>query len=329
MDRRRFLELSGLAGVGAVAAPWLTPRVAPYRAKIVDPRSKPIHVARPCLWGVHADPRGQESQQDAQLNIEKEVGRRFAVVRHYTTWRTQIPTDFQDWTQNRGSTPYVGWQAWMSNSGPYISWALIAAGRYDDWVRAQAQSIKAAAFPMYIAFHHEPEVDHQCGSAKDFRAAFNHIQSVFQHEGVTNVAWVMTLMASTYRGGHGGPGAWEPAQYDYVGVDGYNRYPCDPKGYKSFADVFEPARDFAVDRRKPLFIGEFACVEQNACGHGSGDPQGKAKWFTAGASVIKTWPEVAVVCYSHVRAKNYEYWVDSSKYSLAAYKAMGKDPYFK
>jgi len=135
-------------------------------------------------------------------------------------------------------------------------------------------------------------------------------------------------MASTYRGGNGGPAAWEPPDYDVVGVDGYNRYPCKPVAPRTFVQLFSPTRTFAISRGKPFAIGEFGCVEQNACG-ASGDPNGKAAWISAAAAALKTWPEAIFACYSHVTTvEGYDYWMDTSSSSLASFRAMALDPYF-
>ena len=90
----------------------------------------------------------------------------------------------------------------------------------------------------------------------------------------------VTLMASTYAGGHGGPEPWLPKEYRMLGVDGYNRYPCITRPskhpWKPFWEIFAPARHVAMARGKGLFIGEVGCVEQDDCGYHLGNPIAKA-----------------------------------------------------
>jgi len=277
-----------------------------------------------CQWGVRALPRAGENPMTALTDLETAVGRRFAIERQYQVWGAALPGKFTLWASSQGRTPYIGWQAWTgTNSGPRVPWSSISNGSRDTFLNKQAASLKAWGQPVYLTFHHEPEDDPDCGTAAEYRAAYNHIRTVFDQAGVTNATWVLTLMASTYNGGYGGPSNWEPDNYDIVGVDGYNRYPVANVKYRSFADIFGPARAFAVRRGKPLGIGEYGCVEQ-----GVNDPNGKAAWFADAGATMKAWPELRFACYSHVTASGYDYWVDSSASSLAAFKALGADPYF-
>jgi hypothetical protein len=260
------------------------------------------------------------------------VGRKLAITRHYREWKDVLPGSFAGWSAARGRVPYVSW-----HTRP-VSWEAVASGNKDAWIRTQAESIKAAGYPMYFCFHHEPENEPSLGDAAAFAAAAAHVRHVFDRVGVTNLTWVITLMASTYAGGNGGPEPWLPhdADYDLLGVDGYNRFPCllrrSKHPWRSFAELFRPARRFAVARGKRLFVGEYGCVEQDACGYTSGDPRAKGRWFHDARSTLKSWPEVEAVVYSHTEAEHQgfteAFWVDTSAHSLEAFKTMGGDPYF-
>ena len=239
------------------------------------------------------------------------------------------------WTRSQGRTPYVSWNSYLSNGNP-VSWAQIATGRHDAWIRAQAQSIRQWGRKMYFTFNHEPENDiTHCGSSGAYRAALTRIIGIFNNQGVDNVTWVVALMASTFTGHNGGPRNWMPnAHFDVVGVDGYNRWPCYAKhGRKSFYEVFSHAHDFAVSLRKPMAICEYGTLEDYACGNTGGDPGGKAKWLNTGAGWIRTWGNVAFAAYSHVfaefRKRPMAFWADSSTLSLAAFTQIGQLPYFR
>lgn len=275
-----------------------------------------------CLWGAHAMPRGSETPFTALTNLEAQVGRKFTIEREYQTWGDPLPSKFTLWSASQGRVPYVGWNAFAGvPHGPTILWSSISNGSRDTFIKKQAASLKAWGVPIYLNFHHEPEDDHVCGTAAQFRAAYNHIHTLFDQVGVPNVTWVLTLMASTYAGGNGGPTAWEPAKYDLVCVDGYNRYPVKPVDFKSFADICGPARDFAIRRGKGLAIGEYGSVEQP-------DPNGKAAWLADAGATMKSWPELRFACYAHTAFKGFDFWVDTSASSLDAFTALGNDPYF-
>ena len=62
-----------------------------------------------------------------------------------------------------------------------VSWAQIATGKHDAWIRAQAQSVAAWGRRMYLTFNHEPENDtYHCGTSGAYRAALTHIIEVFR-----------------------------------------------------------------------------------------------------------------------------------------------------
>jgi hypothetical protein len=278
-----------------------------------------------CLWGARALPRGSETPETAMTNLEALVGRTFAVERQYQAWGDAMPGQYVLWSTSQGRKVYLGWHAYVGSPGGIkIPWTSISNGSRDIWITKQATALKQWGVPIYLNFHHEPEDDGACGTAAQYRAAWNHIHAIFDRVGVPNVTWVWTLMASTFQGGNGGAANWEPLHYDVVGVDGYNRHPDKNVQFKRFGEIFAAARSFAVKRGKPLAICEYGCVEQRA-----GDPMTKAEWFADAGQTMKAWPELEFACYSHVTtSEGYDYWVDSSNSSLDAFKALGHDAYF-
>lgn len=319
--------LAGAATVLGSRIPILTPSA--FADGSVD-------VTTGCLWGIHAEPRSPGgSMITALTQLEKKVGRRFAIDRQYHRWDVSLPSRYELWTRSNGRTPYVSWNSYLRNGQP-VSWAQIATGKHDGWIRAQAQSIKQWGRNMYFTFNHEPENDaRRCGSSAAYKAAFAHIVGVFGNQGVNNVTWVVALMASTFNGQNGGPGNWMPnTHFDVVGVDGYNRWPCYPhNGHKSFYEIFARAQAYAKGRGKPLAICEYGTLEDNACGNNGGDPTGKARWLHTGADWIQQWGNVAFAAYSHVFAEFQHrpmvFYVDSSLASLAAFTQIGQMPYFR
>jgi hypothetical protein len=324
MDRRQMLRVSALAGIG-LAVPGAR---ALGTSDPSVPTARRRSTGTGCLWGAYAEPRGTEDQRSALVNLERQIDRRVAITRHYTLWDAPIPSTFQEWSASHGRIPYVSWHAETTNGA--VAWSSIAGGQYDDWIAHQARSIRRSGSRMFFTFHHEPENDPDAGNAAEFVAAYERIRGIFREHRVSNVSWIVTLMASTYRGGNGGPGAWMPSAFRYCGVDGYNRYPCFGDEWQTFRAVFAPARQFAKARGKGLFIGEYGCPEQDCCGNTSGDPDAKAVWFREASQTIKSWPEVKAAVYSHVFSDQYqcEYWVDTRRTSLAAFRHVGLKPYF-
>jgi hypothetical protein len=321
MDRRRFLRTTAIAGAGlvlspasSIAAPKLAP-MAPDGARRGG-----------CLWGAHAEPKGNQTARTAITDLEGEIERTIALSRHYVKWDYELPDGFQAWSVEGGRIPYISWHA-VTLDGATVPWGSIADGEHDDWIRHQARALRQAEYRMYFCFHHEPEDDLDNGGPAEFAAAYSRIRDLFRSEDVRNLRWVVTLMASTYRGGHGGPEIWMPSSFRLCGVDGYNRYPCDGTSWRPFKALFRPARRFARSIGKGLFIGEYGCVED----HGEGQDSGaKAEWFRQAGATMKAWPDVEAAIYSHVFSERYgcAYWVDTSQSSLEAFTEVGLDPYF-
>jgi hypothetical protein len=329
MERRDFLKKTALAGAATIIGsriPILTP------SAFADGSAEAL---TGCMWGIHAEPRTKGGTlYTAITNLEKQVGRRFAIDRQYHRWNTLLPSKYEVWTRNNGRTPYVSWNSYLENGAPVL-WPHIATGKHDAWIRTQAQSIRSWGRRIYFTFNHEPENDaSHCGSSGAYQAAFERIIQIFDNQGVTNVTWVVALMSSTFNGRNGGPARWFPAApYDIVGVDGYNRYPCYAhNGRKSIIDLAGRAHDFASKRGKLLAVCEYGTLEDTDCGH-SGDPNGKAKWLHNSADQFQEWGNVVFAAYSHVQAsfrhRPMEFYVDSSTSSLSAFKAIGQLPYFK
>jgi hypothetical protein len=330
MDRRTFLKTlaTGSAAV-ALSQTRLWEPVA--RAASISPLAA---TSAPCRFGAFVDPFGGDPI-DAITSFETMIGRPLAITRHYLTWKIPLPGKTILRSVAGGHIPYVAWHA-TAKGNVAVPWTSITSGSWDSWIVSQADNIRDAGFLMYLAFHHEPENDAANGTSADFAAAYDHIRDIFDAEGVTNVRWVVTLMASTYGGGHKGCASWLPSRFDLLGVDGYNRYPCisspERHPWKSFEEIFTPAHDAAVSTSIPLFIGENGSVEQYDCGNAAGDPNAKAQWFADECATLKSWPEVKAVLYSHTTCRHngymMQYRVDSSAASLGAYTAFGQDPNF-
>jgi hypothetical protein len=325
MDRRDFLKTSGLAGMSLAAAPLL---------KLSSGTTRPDAPATgQCLWGAFAQPTSTLDAIQSLQSLEQKVGRQFALHRGYQGMDRDLVGKDLIWLQQRGTIAYRSFHAWSGTPKQPISWAAIAAGKNDAWLKKQAEDLAAWDHRMYICFHHEPEesavqAPPGCGTPDDFKRAYGHVRQIFAP--AQKLIWVATLLSPTYSGHNGGARAWLPSsdQFDVLGVDGYNRYPCSGR-YKSFADKFLAAKRLAGNLNKPLAIGEWGCVEQTACGHSSGDPLGKAKWIQDAAAVMKSWPRLIWCSWTHERSGPYLFFVDTSAASLAAFTTVGKDPYFQ
>jgi hypothetical protein len=322
VERRQFLKNTAVAGAGlAVAGLAGWPETASANTS--------------CLFGAHCLPRGSEvNQRDSTLALEREIGRKLGVFRRYSYWDEPPPDDTHRWAAQGGRIPYISWHAYTRNHS-VIPWGSIANGNHDAYIRTVGKGLAGFGHPIFFNFHHEPENDPKNGSPAQFKAAFQRVRNLFDQVGAHNLRWVCTLMGNTYRGHHGGASNWLPsgASYSYVGSDGYNRWPLiSPPAWRSFEEVFSAAHAKAVNLHKPLFVGEYGCIEQVTASHPSGDPMAKADWFKAAGATTQRWGDVTAISYSHAFAmfsgKKMPYWADSTTASLKAFKAVGLSAYF-
>lgn len=70
-----------------------------------------------------------------------------------------------------------------------------------------------------------------------------------------------------------------------------------------------------------MIVAEWGAAEDPA------DPGREASWFDDAATQLKEWPDVVAVLYFDAD-RGCARWVDSSPETLAAFRAMGADPYF-
>jgi mannan endo-1,4-beta-mannosidase len=137
--------------------------------------------------------------------------------------------------------------------------ADIAAGTYDAWLRAYADSIADFGHAVVIGFGHEMNAPWYAWGyghvpPSTFVAAWRHIVTVFRSEGADNVTWLWTLQADEK--GTGPVASWWPgARYvTWIGIDGYYYRPSD-----TFASVFGTTIDqVRAFTGKPILLSETA-----------------------------------------------------------------------
>ena len=289
----------------------------------VEPSDAYPVVLRPsqgAYFGTHVEVRTGETKQSAIQRVESEIGRRFAVDRQYERWGDPFPTAYDTWTSNQGRIPFISWKP----TGPAgtLTWAQVARGDGDAELIARADAVRAWGRPLYLSFHHEPEDDTATyGTAADFVAAFRHVVDVFRAEGATNAAWAWTMMGWSFQNGTAASFYPGDAYVDFVAVDAYNWYPGRPGStWRSFADAVAGGRAFAQAHGVPLIVAEYGCQEDPAV------PGRKAQWFRDELATVEGWPDVKAVLYFD-STKIYPWVTDSSASALAAYAAIGADPY--
>jgi hypothetical protein len=276
-------------------------------------------------FGAFSKQRGSESRDAAVLRLESQIGRQLKIDHDYTKWDSPIPMAPQQWDKAAGRIPFINWNARRQN-GTVVRWSAIANGSQDAWIRARAQAFRTFAYPVYLTFHHEPENDLSTfGTTADYVAAFRHVVTVFRQEGVTNVAFVWTMMADTFNPSPPvDPTSLYPGDsyVDFIGADGYNWYPGRHSAtWRSFAQIFMNVRAFALAHGKPWMAVETGVQEK------SGDPGAKAQWYRDALATAALWPDLKAFMYFNSDTV-YPWWVDSTSTSLSAFRTIAHASWF-
>jgi mannan endo-1,4-beta-mannosidase len=183
------------------------------------------------------------------------TGARPDVVMYYSGWFVPFPTAFATTVASNGAVPLV------QMNPTKISVAGIAAGRYDGYLSAYAEAVRAYHHPVIMSFGHEMNGSwYSWGygqtSPKTFVAAWRHIVTLFRVLGAGNVTWLWTvnIVSHTEVGTIPSPARWWPGRsyVNWVGIDGYYLEPN-----WQFAPLFGPTiASVRTVTQDPILIAE-------------------------------------------------------------------------
>jgi mannan endo-1,4-beta-mannosidase len=194
-------------------------------------------------------PAGYQMVQD----FAQTVGQEPNLAGYYSGWGEQFQTGFAQTARSHGAATLLQ----MDPTDASVS--AIAAGDYDDYLRAYADAVRDFGHPVVIGFGHEMNATwYSWGyghvAPRTFVAAWRHVVTVFRQQGADNVTWMWTIQADTH--GTGPIQEWWPGrQYvTWVGIDGYYYKPSD-----TFATVFGPTiAQVRFLTGKPVLLSETA-----------------------------------------------------------------------
>jgi hypothetical protein len=183
------------------------------------------------------------------------TGSRPDLVMYYSGWFVPFPAAFAATAASNGAVPLV------QMDPDKISVAKIAAGRYDGYLSAYAEAVRAYRHPVIISFGHEMNGNwstwgYQNTSPKVFVAAWRHIVTLFRNLGASDVTWLWTvnIIDDTQQGKIPAPAPWWPGSsyVTWVGIDGYYLKPN-----WQFAPLFGPTiAHVRALTRAPILIAE-------------------------------------------------------------------------
>ena len=187
----------------------------------------------------------------------KMAGRQPNLVGYYSGWAQSFDMAFAQTIRKHRVIPFV------QIDPTDASVAAIAAGTYDEYLRAYADRVRDFGHAVVIGFGHEmnaPWYSWGYGHTPPgtFVTAWRHMVTLFRDQGAQNVTWLWTLQAD--EPGTGPVQDWWPgAQYvTWVGIDGYYYRPTD-----RFATVFGRTIDqVRAFTSKPVLLSETAVGSQ-------------------------------------------------------------------
>jgi mannan endo-1,4-beta-mannosidase len=158
-----------------------------------------------------------------------------SVVVYYSGWMEPFKADFAMTVAEHGEVPLV------QIDPTKISLSEIAGGKYDDYLSAYAEAVRAYHRPVILSFGHEMNAywyswGNRHTSPTTFVAAWRHIVTLFRRYGADNVTWLWVVNV-IQRHRIPAPGPWWPGRsyVTWVGIDGYYSTPS-----VTFAPLFGP-----------------------------------------------------------------------------------------
>jgi hypothetical protein len=186
--------------------------------------------------GVYA--AGTPASYDGVTAFANATGAKPDVIMYYSGWFVPFPAAFAATVASNGAVPLV------QIDPDKISVAGIAAGRYDGYLSAYAEAVRAYRHPVIVSFGHEMNGSWSSWgyghtSPATFVAAWRHIVTLFRELGARNVTWLWTvnIINNTQQGRIPPPAPWWPGSsyVTWVGIDGYYLKPN-----WQFAPLFGP-----------------------------------------------------------------------------------------
>jgi mannan endo-1,4-beta-mannosidase len=254
-SRRRLVR----SLVAVVAAAAIAGAVIIYNRGSGSPGPLPVNLppATASYLGVYV--KGVPTSYASVTAFKSATGSKPDVVMYYSGWYVPFPNQFATTAADEGTVPLV------QMDPDEINVAAIARGKYDGYLSAYAESVRAYRHPVIMSFGHEMNGDwytwgYKKTSPAVFVAAWRHIVTLFRDLGAKNVTWLWTVnIINDTRGGKiPQPDKWWPGSsyVNWVGIDGYYLKPS-----WQFAPLFGPTiANIRALTSDPILIAETGAV---------------------------------------------------------------------
>lgn len=299
-NRRRIVTISA----AIIAAAAITASVVFYNSSTAHVGSLPVHLPADSgsYLGVYA--KGAPASYNGVTAFTNAIGTRPNVVMYYSGWYQPFQTVFATNAAENGAVPLVQ----MDPEGKGVNLPAIAAGKFDGYLSAYAEAVRAYRHPVILSFGHEMNGSwspwgYQHTSPKAFVAAWRHIVTLFRTLGTQNVTWLWTvnIINNTPTGTIPPPDPWWPGSsyVTWVGIDGYYL-----KSSWQFAPLFGPT----IARVRTLTSAPILIAETGAT-DAAGQP-GKVADIFAG---IHAYGLLGLVWYDSTNSAGQAFGINSSE----------------
>jgi mannan endo-1,4-beta-mannosidase len=312
--RRRRARLVGvLAAAGAAIALVVVFAVPRAAGPETDPSAPgrgyhPLPATPGSYLGLYPD--GVPASYAGVTAFTTATGVRPGVVPYYSGWQEPFQMRFAKTAAREGAVPLV------QLDPNDISVSAIASGKYDAYLSAYAEAVRAYSYPVILSFGHEMNGywyswGYQHTSPAVFIAAWRHIVTLFRRMGAWNVTWLWTVNTVHPRANVPSPGRWWPggSYVTWIGIDGYY-YQSSQTFVSLFGPTIAAVRTFADE---PILIAETAAAPA------AGQPAKIANLFAG----VRLYGLLGFVWFD---SEHIEDWRLSTPASIAAFR-KGADGY--
>lgn len=263
---------------------------------------------------------GATGTNGSPASLEQEAGQPFGVRRTYWSGgqvSSAVRTASADLAANR--------LPWISFKLPY-SWAQMASGRGDAWARDLAAQLGRLNGPVWVAFHHEPELD---GNVRNWTAMQARLAPIIRST-APNVAF--TIIVTGWHQTRGDTGTYgldkiwpKNTKVDLIAFDTYNYHGTPQSDRKSPADLradyFEFLSRWAKARGLAWGIGELGYTDATA----TADPE----WLTRTYKDLVELNGVAMAYFNSSANASGDWLVDTRMRRQQFVKVLRTSPYLR
>jgi hypothetical protein len=295
--------------------PTITARPAPKQTYQAGPRQPAIPV-RGAYVGASVQPQSfsEEGREQAIRELQSQLGRPLDLVHVYQTWDASFPATTDRFALNQGSYLMLSWA--MTDT------RVIASGRDDSVIRAEAAAIRATRAPILLEPRWEmdrPNLSGVIHSAADFVAAWHHIYKIFRETGVHNAAWVWCPTATGFANGRAPAYYPGDAQVDWLCTDAYPGPQELP-----LSTLIGPFLVWAARHDKPAMVGEFGISR-------AVPPSQRAAWLQEAADTFRANPQLLAMVYwdsGFDSAETFNFSLGGDGPAMASFRSVVRRRYF-